>query len=237
MRLSMLGSTIRVTVAAVGLSVFASAVFAQSITIGGPGDAGSGNSYPFGFSIAAFQQVYASSDFTGPINITGLTFFNTNFAAGTIQTANYNIQLSTTSAAVNGLSNTFAANLGPDNTTVFNGSLTGPASPNFSIVTTPYTYLPTNGNLLLTIFKTGITGPDSSVFLDARNGTAAGLFSRKYSFSGTTTAFNGGFDNNYGLVTRFNTSSAVPEPGSLALLTGLGVNGSLFAIRRLRHKK
>jgi hypothetical protein len=34
-----------------------------------------------------------------------------------------------------------------------------------------------------------------------------------------------------------HSDSAVPDPGSIALLTGLGVNGSLFAIRRLRRYK
>jgi hypothetical protein len=219
-----------------GLSLLASSGFAQSVTIGNPPDSGNGNSFPFGFSIAAYQQVYAAGDFSGPITINGLSFFNTAFTAGSIQTATYNIQLSTTSAPVNGLSNTFAANLGADNTMVFLGTLSGAAAPNFTISTTPFNYQPANGNLLLTIFKTNITGPNSSVFLDARNGTAAGLFSRKYAFSSTTTAENAGFDSNWGIVTRFN-ASAVPEPGTLALLFGSGMTVTLFAARRLRRRR
>jgi len=31
--------------------------------------------------------------------------------------------------------------------------------------------------------------------------------------------------------------SSVPEPGSLALLAGLGITGSLFALRQLRRRK
>ena len=37
-------------------------------------------------------------------------------------------------------------------------------------------------------------------------------------------------------VTVHGAGSSVPEPGALALLTGLGVSGSLFAVRRLRRR-
>ena len=62
----------------------------------------------------AYQQIYAATDFSGPIAITGLTFFNKQFTAGTILSATYEIQLSTTTKAVGGLSTTYASNLGAD---------------------------------------------------------------------------------------------------------------------------
>lgn len=195
--------------------------------VGGPGDPGNGNSFPFGSSsIVAYQQVYAASNFTGPMSISGLTFYNNNaaFAGTTINTATYTVQLSTTNAAVNGLSNTFASNLGGDNQIVFSGVLSGTAFPSFTINTSLFNYDPTAGNLLMTIFKTGATSSGGSVFNDARNGTAGGLFSRKYSLSSTTTADNAGFDSNWGLVTGFETApaNAVPAPAGLLLaMTGL----------------
>ena len=47
--------------------------------------------------------------------------------------------------------------------------------------------------------------------------------------------FDGGFNSTRFLVT--GPASIVPEPGSVALLTGLGVTGSLFALRRLYRRK
>jgi hypothetical protein len=213
------------------LSAFGPGAVAQ--TIGGPGDPNSGNEYPFGYPVPEYQQVYASSNFATPLDITGITFFNTQYNSGSIDSANYQIELSTTSAAVNGLSNTFANNLGADNTTVFDGTLSGSANPSFTIPTSLFHYDPAAGNLLLTIIQTGSTGA-STVFLDADNGDAGGVFSRKYSLSSTTTADNAGFDSNWGLVTRFD-SSAVPEPGAYAVFGSLGLAGAAF-LRRKRSR-
>lgn len=209
-----------------------------TIVVGGPGDASTGNAFPFGANpFATFQQVYAASNFSSAITITGLTLYNNNFTPGVVSSADYNIQLSTTTAAVNALSNTFAANLGADNTTVFNSHYSGPANPSFTLNITPFHYDPTGGNLLLTIFKTNITTLGGSVLLDARNGTAGGLFSRKYSVTSTTTADNGGFDSNWGLVTGFETGAtpAVPEPSSITMAITAAVLGLSLAARRRRR--
>jgi hypothetical protein len=197
----------------------------QSVTIGTPSVDG-GNEYPFGSTIPAYQQVYAATDFSGPIVISGITFFNTTNPAGSIDPATYQIELSTTSAAVNGLSATFASNYGSDNTTVFDGILSGSASPSFTIPTTSFQYNPSMGNLLLTIFQTGST-QTSTVFLDAYSTDSGGLFSRTYSFSGTTGA-NG--EDGWGLVTEFD---AVPEPSTYAMLiAGFGLLVIRFRGRR-----
>ena len=207
------------------LTLFCAAEKSQAaFIVGGPGDPFTGNSYPFGdSSIVAYQQVYAASNFSGPMNISGLTFYNNNYIAGTINTATYTVQLSTTSAAVNGLSNTFASNLGANNQTVFSGTLSGTANPSFTINTSLFNYNPTGGNLLLTVFKSSAVSSSGSVYNDARNG-AGGLFSRKYSSSSTTTADNEGGGGGIGLVTGFESApaNAVPAPAGLLLaMTGL----------------
>ena len=95
------------------------------LIVGGPGDPGSGDCAPFGCSVDDYQQVYAASNFSGPITITSLTFFNNNYLQAMIYGANYEIELSTTSKAVNGLDTTFANNLGADNSVFFDGQLGG----------------------------------------------------------------------------------------------------------------
>ncbi len=219
--------------AAVCLFVLSVSPARAALVVGAPADPDSGNMFPFGANpFAAYQQVYASSNFPGAMTISGLTFYNTATGPGTISEADYLIQLSTTSAAVNGLSNTFADNFGADNTTVFNGHLSGSASPSFTINITPFAYDPTQGNLLLTIFKTNITSGSFTVFLDARNGSAGGVFSRKYSLDSTTTADNQGFDDSWGLVTGFETA-AVPEPHSIVMaITGAVLGLGLSRWRR-----
>src|SRR5215472_3874210 len=50
------------------------------VTFGQPPDPGSGNVFPFGFSYnAEYQEVYNSGGFSGPITITGLEVYNTQF--------------------------------------------------------------------------------------------------------------------------------------------------------------
>jgi hypothetical protein len=194
------------------------------VTVGAPGDEAS--DFPFYFTMATYQQVYAASDFSGDIVISGLTFFDQQVGPGTLMTADYEIQLSTTSAAVNGLSSTFSANLGADNTTVFTGSLSGPISSSFTIPISAFDYNPGSGNLLLTIFQ---TNPGAfGVGLDERAGTSGGQFSRIFSQTSTITADPSAYDINWGLVTQFDTTT-VPEPSTWAMLLG---SFSLLAFRR-----
>src|SRR5262249_39157969 len=151
-------------------------------TIGAPGDPFTGDCAPFGCALE-YQQVYGNSLFSGAVTITGLTFFNNNFVPGSIADANYVISLSTTAAAVNGLSSVFADNLGTDNQVFFSGPLGGliGASNEFTITGTSFSYDPAMGNLLLTITKDG-GDLDFSVFLDFTTGATAGTFSRAYGF-------------------------------------------------------
>jgi len=206
--------------AAVTLALLPLASQAAGIVIGEPNSGG--NCFPFGCSGGdRYQQVYAAADFAGPMSISDITFYNFSaYSAGVVMPGTYTVHLSTTSAAVDALSASMDSNVGA-NDALF-GTLIGgiSASPSFTITGTSFTYDPGMGNLLLDIKITGQSG--SGTYLDARNGDAAGLFSRMHNYGG-------GFEG-YGLVTGFNVG-AVPEPGTVALmLCGLAVTG--FAARR-----
>lgn len=211
-------------------------VFAQSVLIGGAGDAGSGNSFPLTVNLnGRYQQVYNGALFPSSFSIGSISFFNNNFNPGTavIDTANYSIHLSTTSKPVNGLDTTvFSNNVGADDAVFFNGVLGGAVGPGnvFTITGNPFLYVPAGGNLLLDITKTGQTG-NGTGFLDSRNGTFLTDSSRAHNFGSAFASF--------GLVTRFNspTNSTVPEPGSVALLGSMGVTAGLFALKSLRRRR
>ncbi|HVO61337.1 MAG TPA: PEP-CTERM sorting domain-containing protein [Terriglobales bacterium] len=209
------------------------------VVVGLPPDAGTGNCFPFGCAYSGeYQQVYTSSLFNGPITITDLEFFNTqvDFGATAMNSGNWAISLSTTSADWNTLSSTYANNIGANNTLVFNGDLSQPwAFGNTLTITlsTPFTYDPSQGNLLMDIFVTGATTPGGSIYFDT-NGYNGGsldgntIFGRVYC-SGCYPS--GVVNNGYGLVTGFSTGTATPEPGTLMLL-GSGALGIVGVLRR-----
>jgi hypothetical protein len=103
--------------------------------------------------VSDYQQVYDSGLFSGPVSITGITFFKLNFLTGEVAAANYTMSLSTTAAVVNGLSATLADNLGADNQAFFTGALGGPlgATGELALLGTAFPYDPTLGNLLLNV--------------------------------------------------------------------------------------
>ena len=185
------------------------------VTVGNPPASG-GNCIPFGCNFfddisIDYQQVYSSTNFSGPITITDLEFFNTvdHTGGGTdAQAGSYLISLSTTQAAVGGLDSTdLSNNLGPDNTTVYLGDV-----PTLSggvlrfVLTTPFTYDPSKGNLLLDI---GIDYGDTGDLIYFDENGASGLASR-------ASSQNGGFADGEAIVTRFST--AVPELSTWAMM-------------------
>ena len=184
-----------------------------------------GNYFPFGCNGCAgspYQQVYASGPFgASPVFINSITFYSDGLQTFSDNTFTY--RLSTTSAAVNGLSSNQASNVGADDALFAITTPTGSWSGAFTTSGSPFTYDPTMGNLLLQIFISGMfNGSDTAAQADY-SGT-----------SGTSRNYGSGADNG-GLVTTFNTSPAVtptPEPTSIVLsATGLlGVIG--FARRR-----
>lgn len=205
--------------------------------VGLPADSGTGNCYPFGCDYNSqggteYQQVYTSSLFTGPLTITGLEFYNTQFnsSATAMNTGTFTISLSTTSADWNTLSGIFANNIGGDNTQVFSGSLAQAWAFGDTLTilfSTPFTYTPGPGaNLLLDVLATGTGDAGGAIFFDT-NGflTPNTFFGRVY--------LDGLVDSGYGLVTGFETS-ATPEPSTFAIL---GAGLTALAAVRLRKRK
>ncbi len=210
------------------------------------------NAFPFnigGFGISSmrYQQVYAASDFSSllvPQLITQIAFRpDASFGAAFTSTlSDIQINLSTTTAAPDGLSSTFSNNVGLNDTIVYNrGPLalssanTGPAGgpKDFDILinlNTPFLYNPSAGNLLLDVRNFG--GGRTTTF-DAENTTGDSVSRVRSSDVNSTTA---DANNSIGLVTRFTTQEVVPapEPGTMSLmLIGLA---SLGATTRKRLK-
>lgn len=189
-------------------------VQAGAITVGS-GD--STNAMPFeDLTSGTYQQIYASSDFgSNPLSLTGVTFFGQS--GSTITSANYAVDISSTTAAVGGFT---LYTPGANNTQEFSGILSGPVTGgSFTIpFSQTFAYNPSAGNLLLQIVISGGPSNPGGLGLSAMS-NGGSLFSRSYNvFSGTTNIT--GADST-GLVTRFDTptvSATAPEPGSLVLL-------------------
>jgi hypothetical protein len=224
-------------VCAVGLTAMRASADGTLI-VNSPADSGTGNCFPYGCAyVGEYQQVYASSAFTsgGAITVTKLLFYNTqsNNGATALNSGTWTISLSTTSATPATLSPTFALNIGADNRQVFSGNLGQPwAFGNTLTLTlsTPFTYNPSAGNLLMDVVASGTAAPSGSVYFDVRAGSGTGsVTSRDYcNLVGCAT---GALNIGYGLVTGFAfgpaAATAVPAASTLSLiLIGLG----LFAV-------
>lgn len=201
-----------------------------------------GNTFPFDSVTAQrYQQVYAASQFGGGGLITQVAFrpdgplgHAFSVTIGSIQ-----IDLSTTLAAPDGLSGTFASNVGLDDTMVFSGSLnlssafTGPSGgpKAFDIIvnlTTPFLYNPSLGNLLLDVRNlsgepTGLAGEFDSQF------TLGDPVSRTFGGIASTTASAA---DSEGLVTQF---TIIPEPSTIGLLA-IGLFLVLLGVTHRRRR-
>jgi len=199
------------------------------------------NGFPFNiafFSLTSqrYQQLYSSTEFTGPVLISGIAFRPdaTIGSAFSSTLPSIQISLSTTSAAVDGLSTTFANNVGGDVTTVFNGALslsssfTGPLGgpKNFDIsitFATPFLYNPALGNLLLDVRNFGGGATTQSDSQLSGSDSVSRVFTNSLFPAGVNSPT--GVSDTQGLVTKFITT-AIPEPNSLFLLSaGLVVLG------------
>jgi hypothetical protein len=217
----MIGKAIaRAAFAALFAAWFAAPNLAHADVIVGNPAASGGDCIPFGcnfFDVDEtfdYQQVYASTNFSTPITITDLEFFNTVDlpAAGTEpQAGSYVLSLSTTQAAVDGLSTDLSNNLGPDDTIVYSGGV-----PTLSdgvltfVLSTPFTYDPSKGNLLLDV-QIDYGDTEGLIYFDS-NGEG-GLASRAlFPVNG------GGYADDEAIVTGFSGTSAVPEPSTWAMM-------------------
>lgn len=202
----------------------------------------SNNRFPFNPLNAAmrYQQVYNADQFNvGPIIIFGIAFrpdardgtaFNT-----TVQSVQIN--MSTSSNGADGLSATFANNVGGDDMIVRNlGSLslssanTGGPPKDFDIIIpfdNSFVYDPSQGNLLLDVRQ--MSGPTAIGFWDAENRRGDSV-SRIYTSNNPADGPTADQVDSLGLVTRFDYTP-VPEPASMIAL-GLGV--AALAARRRR---
>lgn len=188
----------------------------------------SANAFPFNISSyfppipsMRYQQVLQSSEFgafNGPAIITQIAFRPDAVYGNAFSSVlpSVQIDLSTTSAAPDALSPTFASNVGADATPVFNGSLplssafAGPAGGpmSFDIVvnlTTPFFYDPAAGNLLLDVRN---FGGGSTTFFDIQN-TSSDSTSRVFSTVSGNVDNPSGEATSAGLITRF-TGSPIP---------------------------
>lgn len=186
-----------------------------------------GNLFPlFSSSPIRYQQVYDASQFAhlrnggGLINRIAFRGHASIPFTGTVPQLQVN--LSTTTKTPDGLSSTFANNVGADDAQVFSGAfqtaVTSTGDPtNFEVVvnlTTPFFYDPNKGNLLLDVRNSqgGATVPldqelDGTV-------TSGDSVSRVYNFgdvNATNAGQSGGLDekDTYGLITRFSAINAV----------------------------
>ena len=209
---------------------------ASTLVIGGPAQPVVGaNCAPFG-CYARYQQAYSASLFSGPITITGLTFYNTTYTPGTINPTTYTITLSSGGGTVGSLDSVFDNNVGANVETFFSGALSGAASPSFTITGNPFVYDPVSGDLLLDVTPASVNSGFGTVYNDARLGDFAG-FQRVYSSGSNFSGQNSFSSDGWGLVTGFETEAATtPLPAALPLFaSGLGVIG-LLGWRRKRKR-
>jgi len=184
------------------------------------GFAGIGNTRPFSFAPARYQQLNFAAEFgaiTGPSLITEVAFRAGPTATPFTHTV-ADLQVNLSTAAVTPLSASYATNVGSDDTVVFAGPLAmNVASPMgglrpFEIVIplqTPFLYDPSAGDLLLDLRLIDNPNPTEAKFIDSL--TIPSALARVYCSSGCSVDDSGGSIDGGFLITRFTFA---PEPGS-----------------------
>jgi hypothetical protein len=190
-----------------------------------------------------YQQVYLGSE-VGSGTITEIRFRQNAGASAfgpTITPPGVIIALSSTTAAPDSLSATFANNVGADVTTVFSGNLTlssaacpgaGPCPFDIAIaLQTPFSFNATGGlNLLLDVSFPACTG--TAVILDAQN-TLGDSVSEGYEFGQTGIAET---LTTRGVVTQFTVAStSIPTLSEWAMIAMIVILVGI-AVWRLRRR-
>lgn len=223
------------------LALSAGVAAAATLVPGGSGnlatvEGNTNNFFPFSTSSNGnpYQQIYSSSFFSGPMDISGIAFRRDliSTAAGTIDISNVVISLSTSNNTWDAASNSIASNTGSDSVEVFNGSKSssfassGGSGPKpFDFVfnfDNDFSYDPSQGDLAVNISISGFS-TSGSIFWDAQQHDAS--MTRVYGPGNKT--------DNFGLVTQFTYEEIAPVPLPAAfplLLAALGGLG--FAARR-----
>lgn len=207
-----------------GFAIVAGSAFADDVQVVVPGtktdSAGIGNTRPFSFAPARYQQLNFAEEFDeilAPTLITEIAFRAGPTADPFAHTV-VDLQINLSTAAVFPLSSSYATNVGSDDTTVFRGPLAmNVVSPKgglrpFEIViplTTPFVYDPSAGDLLLDLRLHDNPNPAEAKFIDSL--TIAGQLARVYCSSGCSVADSGGLIDGGFLITRFTFA---PEPDS-----------------------
>ena len=188
-----------------------------------------------------YQQVFGSGLFgTSPILISSFAFrldrgYTPNSPVSPIILNSLQVTMSTTSAAVDGLSTSLTSNLGSDATVVIS-SPSSLSQPSTSVRTngitydfdyiftfaTPFLYDPTQGNLLFDIQSTFGAGFWNNAFDATLSNTDQ--TSTAFTTSGTPAT------STLGLVVQFTYTTPTPEPEMLSLLFA-----SLMGLGALRY--
>ena len=203
------------------------AAFADTIIASNSGGHVGFNYIPFSSDSGTgrYQEIYSSSLFSGPVQITSLAFSPN---ADTFYSANVSLRMTTTTAAVGSLSPNLDSNFIIPLTTVYSNpsfgeNVTG-GSETFSLIfnfTTPFNYDPAQGNLLFDLLIS-----NQNVSLAFSRSDDGPILSRAWN--------NVGYGNNadgVGLRTEIGYTSGVPEPSTLLML-GTGIAGLAGTLRR-----
>ena len=211
--------------AATALGLLGAAVSPSHAVVVGTAD--TSNSIPFDTYLSGYyyQQVYSG---LSSMNISSLTFYNSQHPGGDPGTGQFQISLSYISSSTN-IAHFDATNVAVPGASslVYSGTLPALANGKLDIaLSQAFNYNSANGYLLLTVFNPGLSG-DGNLFLDADkdNAQTNGRFSA-YNYE----AFN------QGLVTGFNEQvSAVPEPSTWAMML-LGFAGVGYLTYRRKRQ-
>jgi hypothetical protein len=199
------------------LVAVASPAVAQQVTVGTNSVA---NGFPFTVPYSGiYQQVYGASSFSGPISINTVSFFPQEGQVLAPNSNSYTLSFYLTNSAVDALSTDPAAN----ETTLLSNFGTFVPGNSYTFTGNAFTYDPTLGNLLMLV---STNSSASSGGLQASFSTTDTI-SRLFELNGTGPLTT----DSEGLVTQFSLTSAMPEPGTWAMmLIGFGAVG--FTMRR-----